>query len=121
YVNSQGVASVNTSQFTSLLNENTITYAKTFAEKHSFTAIAGFTYQSFHSTSLSGSGTGFLSDVTETFNLGSAASPGIPGSGFSEAALISYLGRVNYTFNNKYLATVSFRTDGSSRYTEGNK
>lgn len=121
YVNSQGVASVGTSQFTSLLNENTVTYAKTFAERHSITAIAGFTYQNFRSTSLNGSGIGFLSDVTETHDLGSASSPGIPGSGFSEAVLISYLGRVNYTLDNKYLATLSFRTDGSSRYSEGNK
>jgi TonB-linked SusC/RagA family outer membrane protein len=121
YINSQGVASVTANQFTSLLNENTISYAKTFNQKHNLSAVAGFTYQDFIATSLSGGGTGFLSDVTETSNLGSANIPGIPGSGYSKSVLLSYLSRINYSFNNKYLFTVSFRADGSSKYSEGNK
>src|SRR5690606_27176875 len=47
--------------------------------------------------------------------------PGIPSSGYSKSVLLSYLGRINYTFNNKYLFTASFRSDGSSRFSEGNK
>src|SRR5690606_28088616 len=35
--------------------------------------------------------------------------------------LLSYLGRVNYSLSDKYLFTASFRSDGSSRYSEGNK
>ncbi|MCE6989839.1 TonB-dependent receptor [Dyadobacter sp. CY323] len=120
YVNSQGSASVSSSQFTSLLNENTISYTKLFG-KHSLSALGGFTVQDFTSTSLSGSGTGFLSDVTETYNLASASIPGIPGSGYSKSVLLSYLGRLNYNFDNRVLATLSFRADGSSKYSEGNK
>jgi TonB-linked SusC/RagA family outer membrane protein len=121
YVNSQGSASASSSQFTSLLNENTISYTKSFHEKHSLSVLGGFTVQDFTSTSLSGSGSGFLSDVTETYNLASASIPGIPGSGYSRSALLSYLGRLNYNFDNRILATVSFRADGSSKYSEGNK
>src|SRR5690606_26118266 len=55
------------------------------------------------------------------FNLGSAETPGIPGSGYSLSALISYLGRINYDFDSRYLATISFRSDGSSRYSKNNK
>jgi TonB-linked SusC/RagA family outer membrane protein len=121
FVRSSGSATVSTSQFTSLLSENTISYNKTFAEKHSFAAVAGFTYQDFLTTSLSGSGVGFLSNAMETFDLGSAATPGIPGSGYAKSTLLSYLARVNYAFNSKYLATVSMRRDGSSKYSEGNK
>ena len=121
YVNSQGEASVSTSQFTSFLNENTISYHKAFGSKHDFSALAGFTYQDFKTTSLSGSGTGFLSDVTETGNLGSANLPGIPGSGYTKSVILSYLGRLNYTFDNKYYITASFRSDGSSKYSDGNK
>lgn len=121
YVNSQGDATVTTNQFTSILNENTVNYSKVFAKKHSFSALAGFTYQDFISTSLGGSGTGFLSDVTETGNLGSASIPGIPSSSYSKNVLLSYLGRINYSFDNRYLLTVSFRSDGSSKYSEGNK
>jgi TonB-linked SusC/RagA family outer membrane protein len=121
FYNSQSNASVSTTQFTSLVNENTVSYQKTFGAKHSISAVGGFTYQDFVNMSLSGSGTGFLSDATESYNLASASIPGIPGSGYSKSALVSYLGRVNYSFNNRILATVSFRSDGSSKYSEGNK
>jgi len=121
FINSQGNASVNNSRATSLLSENTISYIRTLAGRHSISAVAGFTYQDFLNTSLGGSGNGFLSDVTETYNLGAAGTPGIPSSGYSYATLLSYLGRLNYSYNSKYLATVSFRADGSSRYSPGNK
>lgn len=121
FLNSEGRASVSTSQFTSLLSENTISYVKTLQEKHQLSALAGFTYQDFLTTYLSGNGTGFLSDAFETYSLGSAATPGISGSGYAKSVLLSYLGRLNYAFNNKYLLTLSFRSDGSSRYSEGKK
>jgi TonB-linked SusC/RagA family outer membrane protein len=121
FINSNGTASVSTSQFTSLLSENTISYSDTFGEKHEVSAVAGFTYQDFLTKFVSGSGSGFLTDLSETHDLGAAAVAGIPSSGYSKSVLLSGLGRVNYSFDNKYLATVSFRSDGSSRYSEGNK
>jgi TonB-linked SusC/RagA family outer membrane protein len=121
FINSKGNASVSTSNNLSLLNENTLSYNKTINEKHHIGAVVGFTYQDFTYKSLSGSGNGFLSDVTETSNLGAADIPGIPGSSYSQSVLISYLSRVNYSYNNKYLLTVSIRADGSSKYSQGNK
>ncbi|TDB67405.1 SusC/RagA family TonB-linked outer membrane protein [Arundinibacter roseus] len=121
FINSQGSANVSATRGTSLLSENTISYVKTLGDKHNISAVAGFTYQDFLNKSLGGSGVGFLSDITETYNLGSAGTPGIPSSGYSFATLLSYLGRVNYSYAGKYLATISFRADGSSRYSEGNK
>jgi len=121
FFNSQGSASVSAGQFTSLLNENTLNYNKTFGEKHSVSAVAGFTYQDFLNTSLNGSGTGFLSNIFESNNLGASMNPGVPGSGYSKSLVLSYLGRVNYVYNDKYLVTVSMRRDGSSRYSEGHK
>lgn len=120
FINSQGSASVSTVQSRSLLSENTISYSKTFG-KHSLNSVLGFTYQDFLTTSLGGSGNGFLSDVTETANLAAATVPGIPSSSYSLARILSGLGRVNYSYDKKYLATVSFRSDGSSRYSPGNK
>ncbi|GAB4000295.1 TonB-dependent receptor [Spirosoma daeguense] len=121
FFNQQSSASVTTTQFTSLLNENTITYSRNIGAKHKLVALGGFTYQDFVNTSLGGSGTGFLSDATESYNLAAATIPGIPGSSYSKSVLLSYLGRVNYSFNDRILATVSFRSDGSSKYSEGNK
>lgn len=121
FINSDGSASVSTSQYISLLNENTISYNHSFNEDHQISALAGVTYQDFVTTNLSGSGTGFLSDIFETYDLSAAITPGIPGSGYSKSVLLSYLGRVNYNFKNKYLATVSYRADGSSKFSKGNK
>ena len=121
FYNSNGRASVSTAQSRSLLSENTINYTKTFNDKHQFSVLAGYTYQNFTNTYLAASGNGFLSDVFETHQLESAATPGIPSSGYSESVLTSYLGRFNYSLNDKYLFTASMRSDGSSRYSTGNK
>lgn len=121
FLNSTGRASVSTGQFRSLLSENTVNYNHLFNEKHQVSAVAGFTYQDFENTFLSASGTGFLSNIPGTHDLGSAAIPGIPSTGYSKSVLLSYLGRVNYSYNNKYFVTASFRSDGSSRFSENNK
>jgi TonB-linked SusC/RagA family outer membrane protein len=121
FLNSNGSASVNTEQYTSLLNENTVNYTKTFNQDHNISVLAGVTYQDFLNTSLSGSGAGFLSDAFQTYDLSASITPGIPGSGYSKSVLLSYLGRINYSYKNKYLATVSYRADGSSKFSKGNK
>ncbi|MBE9460693.1 TonB-dependent receptor [Dyadobacter sp. UP-52] len=120
FVNSKGSAFINTQRVSSLLSENTASYRKEFG-KHSISAVAGFTYQDYTSTALNASGSGFISNTQESYDIGAAATQGIPVSNYSKWSLMSYLGRVNYTFNNKVLATVSFRADGSSRYSEGQK
>ncbi|MEX2232088.1 MAG: TonB-dependent receptor [Cyclobacteriaceae bacterium] len=119
--NSNGIAEINTRKFTSLLSENTISYSNTFSDLHAVSAVAGYTYQHFLNEGFGARSQGFLSNVFETSNLGAASTPGIPQSSFSEAVILSWLGRVNYSFNDKYLLTASFRADGSSRFSEGNK
>lgn len=121
FINSSGSANVDTDQRTSLLNENIISYAKTIGKNHSISATAGVTYQNSISTSLGASGAGFISNVTESHDLGSAAILNTPGTGYSDWSLLSYLSRFNYSLNEKYLVTASFRADGSSRFAEGEK
>jgi len=121
FVNSQGVASVSMSNNISLLNENTLSYNKTINENHTIGAVIGFTYQNFLYRYLGGSGNGYLSNVPETYDLGSASNPGIPSSSYTKSALMSYLGRINYSFKNRYLLTASLRADGSSKYSAGSK
>jgi len=120
FINSTGSAGIYTSRISSLLNENTISYVKEWG-KHSLSAVAGFTYQDYTTTSLNATGSGYVSDVPESFDIGAASTQGVPSSSYSKWALLSYLARVNYSLSDKYLATVSFRADGSSRYSEGQK
>src|SRR5690606_976672 len=42
-------------------------------------------------------------------------------SGLTERSLLSFMGRINYAFNDKYLLTVTGRSDGASQLAEGNK
>jgi TonB-linked SusC/RagA family outer membrane protein len=120
FYNSNGSASVSTSQYTSLLNENTATYNKKFGV-HSFTLLGGFTMQNFITTTLGASGNTFVSDTQETFNLGAADIFNPSSSSYSKKFLLSYLGRLNYDYDNRYLLTLSFREDGSSVYSPGQK
>ncbi len=120
FVRSTGVASVGTAQYTSLLNENTITYDKKFGNNH-LNIVGGVTWQNFINTSVSASGSGFVSDEQGTDDLGAAAIINTPGSSYSKSVLVSYLGRAVYVFKQKYLLTASFRADGASLYSEGNK
>jgi TonB-linked SusC/RagA family outer membrane protein len=117
---SKGNGNINVSNVTSLLNENIVNYIKLFGD-HSLSATAGFTYQSYKFSNVFAEGSGFISNVQGPYDLGAASTPGVPGSSYSDWLLLSGLGRINYSFKEKYLATVSFRADGSSRYSDENK
>jgi len=120
YPGSQGSASISIDQNLQVNSDNIITYTKAIGD-HQLTAMGGFTYEKATSKGVGASGTGFLSDIYQTYNIGSAATPGTPSSYYSAWTLLSYLGRLNYSYKNKYLVTASIRTDGSSRYGKGNK
>jgi len=121
YPNSTGNASLGTSNSLYLNSDNIITYNRNINADQAIMATGAFTYENFTAKSLSASGSGFLSDATETYNIGSATTINVPSSSYSNWKMLSYLGRLNYSYKSKYLATVSFRADGSSRYSKGNK
>jgi len=118
---SAGSASIGTSTDLYVNSDNIVTYQRDFGRNHSLTVMSAFTYERQTIKAFSASGLGFLSDVTETSNLGAAATPQVPSSSFTQWTLLSGLGRVNYAFREKLLATLSFRADGSSRYSSNNK
>ncbi len=69
----------------------------------------------------SGNASDFLSNEVFTGSLQSAGVSGLPSSGYSKTVLSSYVGRINYGFDNRYLFTVSFRRDGFSPYSNENR
>jgi TonB-linked SusC/RagA family outer membrane protein len=62
-----------------------------------------------------------LSDLSGVYNLSSAAIAGIPSSSYTKSTLLSGLGQIKYNYKDRYLFTASFRADGSSIYSEGEK
>lgn len=98
--------------------ENTLTYTNLFADKHQVTALAGYTTQAHGSEHMRGEARGFPNDNIQTLNAGTMYSLT---SDESEYSMISYLGRVNYAYDNRYLLTATVRSDGSSRFGQKKK
>ncbi|MFT4733250.1 MAG: TonB-linked SusC/RagA family outer membrane protein [Sediminicola sp.] len=102
--------------------ENTLTFKKRFG-KHNFTLLAGTTYQKDSYEQINGSKRNLLinpntGDYFDVLDLGDQAQVG----GFrNEATLLSYLGRLEYNFDDRYLLNAVFRRDGSSRFSDENK
>lgn len=120
YVN--GGASKNYSNSSAFVNENLLTYAKKFG-KHSLDALGGITFQENRYENLnSGTFSGFLTDIYLNNNLAAAGvRPTNTNSGLTDFRLLSYLGRINYSYDGKYLLTLTGRYDGSSKFSESSK
>ena len=114
-------ASVSSTTETSLINENIVNYSTDINKDHHIDLMGGFTYQQSVYRSMYMVASGFISDVPETDQIGSAASFGTPSTSYSKWSMMSYLARANYSYKGRYMATASFRADGSSRYSKGNK
>jgi TonB-linked SusC/RagA family outer membrane protein len=97
--------------------ENTLHYNKDFG-RHSVQALAGYTYQRFNYNYWSASKTN-LPDGIEVLDAGSGTAT-VNGNR-TESVLLSMLGRIIYTYDNRYLLTASFRRDGSSRFGKANR
>ncbi|HTF28726.1 MAG TPA: TonB-dependent receptor, partial [Flavitalea sp.] len=121
YKDDKGFAADGYSNTSSVLNENTFNYKTSFNDKHTLDVLGGFTYQSFNNKYENATVSGLSSNVTQDYNLGSASIITPPTNGYSDWKLLSFLGRINYSHNSKYLLTVSVRSDGSSRFGMNNK
>ncbi|MCE6991837.1 TonB-dependent receptor [Dyadobacter sp. CY323] len=111
-----GEASMGTNQILNWVNENTLNYTTSLGEDHHFSALAGFTVQREKAESFSTSSQGFFTNITGYDNIGLGSAPQFPSSNTSRWSLVSFLGRVNYDYQSKYLVTASARYDGSSRF-----
>jgi len=116
-----GFVADNFSYSNSVLIENTLRYLKTFNDSHKFDVVGGMTYQSYMARSVSLSGNKLSTDITQNFDWSSVGLIRTPSSGITEWQLLSGLGRINYSFDGKYLVTGSMRADGSSRFGASNK
>ena len=117
-------ASVNNAEGYGYTLENIITYDKTIG-RHKFTVTGLYSYQEDHTHNTSVSKDSIDEDFIQFYNLGQAnaansVKPIVSGSETS-FALESYMLRLNYSFNDRYLLTLTERIDGSSRLAPGNK
>lgn len=99
--------------------DNLLTFNKTFNDKHAVTAMIGSSAQTNTYEFMSGSIQGFISDSAQELANG-ILEPTLTGNG-SDWALLSFMGRINYTYDNRYLFTATMRADGSSRFSRANR
>ncbi|MDA3942187.1 MAG: TonB-dependent receptor [Bacteroidetes bacterium] len=112
--------------------ENTVNYNKAF-NKHNINAVAGFTMQKIRSEEFRLAGQNLIRDAEDfwyiqppyiidegnNINMLESIFNGVDANQYY--SMISYLFRTNYTFDNRYIATVTFRRDGSSKFSEKNR
>ena len=98
--------------------DNTLTYDRTIG-KNRINLMAGTSAQENRYNFINGSVQNFASDNTQQLSNGTLQ-PTVGGN-TSSWALFSLMGRVNYSYADKYLLTATVRRDGSSRFGEGNK
>ncbi|MDP4184998.1 MAG: TonB-dependent receptor [Bacteroidota bacterium] len=93
--------------------EQTLTYDKTFG-KHKFTAMIGNTDLDAHNSVLNGHAENFSKPYFYELSQGTS---GISATSYeAQSRLLSYFGRLNYSYDDKYLLTATIRRDGSSRF-----
>ncbi len=111
---------VTSGQFNTLSTSNTLKF-KDVKGKHKYDALVGVEAQSRNSTASRLQNTNLPTDEFGIDNLGIGTGATIATTNYTENSIFSYFGRLNYEFKNRYLATVNFRTDASSKFREENR
>jgi len=106
-------------QETSLTQQVLINYDKQISN-HSFHVLGGFSRQSFNYNMLEGYRDNLANNTLQELN-GASPTNATNASTANRNSLESYFGRLNYTFDEKYLIETNIRYDGSSRFSKGNK
>ncbi|HTN20230.1 MAG TPA: TonB-dependent receptor [Pelobium sp.] len=113
-------ASTSDSFWFSYALDNQLTYDKTF-NKHKLNVTALYGIQERRNENSNVSVKDLPVETVGFNNLGSAGTISGVGSGYSRWNILSYMGRINYGYDSRFLVTLTGRADGSSRFAPGNK
>ncbi len=102
----------------SLLEETTITYARQIG-RHNFSVMAGQTWEEWNQYGIGGSGATILNPIPSNWYLNNATTDRNPaGDWVSRVRRLSFLGRVFYNYDSRYMITANFRADASSKFSK---
>ncbi|PWK78455.1 TonB-linked SusC/RagA family outer membrane protein [Mucilaginibacter oryzae] len=102
--------------------ENLLTYEHTFAQKHNINVVALYSSEQTRYNSSSMSAKDIPADAFQFYNLGAATGEITIGNGnYSQSGLMSYMGRVMYSYDDRFLLSATVRSDASSRLAPGHK
>lgn len=105
---------------TRMMNTTTLKYDKSFGNHH-IMALGGTSYEVYNELNGETSVGGFISEDPSQRYISASTETRYLRGGRTEWALQSYFARVNYDFSGKYLFSVSYRADGSSKFSEDNR
>jgi TonB-linked SusC/RagA family outer membrane protein len=100
---------------------NTLNYSKVLRDKHRIDLLAGTEYYREYFTSFWASRENFEVENNDYMYLDAGTGLKDNGGSAAEHVLLSYFGRANYSFNDKYLLSATIRRDGSSRFGQNNR
>ena len=123
YLTDKGTVDINNVEGKSFLIENYLTYNFNIGSKHRFNLLAGHSYQKFRNYRYGFSENGFeIDDIDYIYDFAFGKNKQIEGSSnITVNELQSFFGRINYNLMDKYLLTVNFRADGSTKFGDNNK
>ena len=103
--------------------ENLLTYDRTFAKKHTINVVALYSAEQNKFNNSSMSARSIPVESFQFYNLGSSTDPNslTMGGSYSLSGLISGMGRIMYSYDNRYMLSATVRSDGSSVLANGNK
>ncbi|WP_255537134.1 SusC/RagA family TonB-linked outer membrane protein [Desertivirga brevis] len=116
-----GIASEAQNNYSQLTLESLLNFKRTINKKHNFNAVTAFSYEKARNYWNEQRASNFSTDLTQNYNLAAGLNPSPLYNYRADNALMSFLGRINYSYNGKYSFTANFRRDGSSKFAEGNK
>lgn len=113
-------------EFRKFQQDHTLTYDRTFNQDHHLTALAGFSTLFAAGSNITGNRKDTLLNIPNDpafwyLGIAGANNPGTYSGIGNEEAYMSFLGRVSYTYQNKYLLNVTYRRDGTSKFSPGNR
>ena len=117
-------ASISNSLTTNWAIENLLTYDRTFAGKHQVNAVALYSAEQTLSNNSQVSAKDIPADALQFYNLGRAAGEFTidpNNQGYQMSGLMSWMGRAMYSYDNRYMLSVTYRSDASSRLAPGHK
>lgn len=117
-----GEASKSYSDRSSKLFDITASYQKLFAQKHTLSAMMGYSYQHFSSDGFNARNSRFITDAFKwnSLSAGENTKPAV-GSFGSEEILGSVFARLNYNYDDRYLISGTMRGDASSKFAKNHK
>lgn len=98
-----------------------LNYEKRINDDHRFDVLGGFIVNKTYRENMSSTVRDFALDIFEYHNIGAGSNILNVGTGMSEKQQLSYIGRINYTFKDKYLLSFNSRYDGSSVFGVNNR